>query len=236
MKSYLQKLPEFKIRCSQIGLIMTDSRDKKGIGKTVYSYLHQWIINNATGKHKEFTSAAMQKGTVMETEAIEYLSEVNNMGFLLKNETFYENDFCKGTPDLVLKDEILDIKCPEDVHTMPYFDDKIESIYEWQLIGYMGLTGKSKSRVIKVLMDAPDFYVENKARNKAYEIVNTTGAEFDDIYFDVYQETKERYTFSNLPKELRIKEIEVLFCKDKWQAINDRVMFCREVIKKIVNN
>lgn len=236
MKANYSDLKPFKARCSQLGIIMTNGTDKKTIGKTAITYLQEWLVSQVTGKQKEFTSMAMQKGTVLEDKAIEQYANYRNLGFVLKNEKHYSNDFIHGMPDIVLADTIIDIKCAEDVYTFGYFDDGMDKNHYWQLQGYMGLTGRKHAKIVKILLDAPDFYVDQKSRWKANELVNTTGADFDDIYYDIYTEMKERYTFEHLPIELRIKEIETEFDPIQWQAVQDRVNECREIIKQLIKN
>lgn len=236
MKLNYSDLKPFKARCSQLGMIMTNGTDKKSIGKTAISYLQDWVIGEATGKHKEFTSMAMQKGTFLEDRAIQQYAKYRNLGFVLKNQQHYSNDFIMGTPDVILSDTIIDIKCAEDVYTMPFFNNIMEKNHYWQLQGYMGLTGRKHAKIVKILLDAPEFYVDQKARWKANEIVNTTGAEFDDVFYDIYTETKERYTFEHIPIEMRCIEIETEFNPTQWDAIEYRVnVECRETIKQLVN-
>ena len=150
-------MKRFKIRCSAIGQIMKNGTDKKSMGETAKSYVEQWIKEQLYGRKKEFSNKYTTKWLSVEQDAIDYISDVLEYGFLLKNEENLSNDFLTGTPDIILNNFIIDIKSSWNCFTFPLFEDEIKNQdYVWQGQGYMALTGAETFRVIYVLMDTPE--------------------------------------------------------------------------------
>jgi len=81
---------------------------------------------------------------------------------VFKNEEMFTNDFIKGTPDLLIKDDagavinVPDIKSSWDIHT--FMDAKASDIskdYYWQGQAYCWLTGAPRATFCFVLVSAP---------------------------------------------------------------------------------
>jgi len=163
-----------KIRCSSLGKIMTNSKSKgEVLSQTAKTYLKELALEEKFGIKKDFSSRYTDKGNTQEDIAIEMASQVLNLPFALKNTEYFENDFVKGTPDLILEDEIIDIKCSWDGTTFPWFEDELPNKdYFWQLVGYMWLTGKYKSRVVYCLVDTPEDIVLDEIRRVAWSNVS----------------------------------------------------------------
>ena len=114
----------FKIRCSAIGSIMTDPRSKSDIlSKTTISYLQEWATQEIYGRRKEIKSKYFDKGNMVEAESIEFITHNLQLPFLtMKNEALFENEYLTGTPDVILEDEIIDVKNSWDCFTFPLFE------------------------------------------------------------------------------------------------------------------
>jgi len=91
-------LPEFKIRCSCIGQIMTNSRTKGQLSKTAQSYVETWIKEQIYKRRKVITTKYMEKGNMVEDRSIAFAGRVLNAD-ITKNEQRYENELLIGTPD-----------------------------------------------------------------------------------------------------------------------------------------
>jgi len=150
-------MEKFKIRCSAIGEIMTNSRKKGELSKGCQTYVQTWLKEQIYGRRQNISSKYLDKGNQLEDESINFLSDNSDYGFIIKNEQYYENDFLTGTPDIILKDEVIDIKNSWDCFTFPLFEKEIPNKgYWWQLQGYLALTGKSKASLIYTLMTTPE--------------------------------------------------------------------------------
>lgn len=202
------KIKEFKIRASAIGKIMTNPRSKtETLSKTCQSYLEQWTKEQLYGVEKEINSKYLSKGIEVETLAIDYYAEQKGLGFVLQNSESFEDEFMTGTPDLILKDTIIEIKSSWDCFTFPLFETDINKDYWMQCQGYMALTGKRKCKLVYTLQNTPD-----------------------ELEYD------EPFDYEHLPEYLRIKEFEIEYDPKFIESVADRVELCREYIEKLIFN
>lgn len=197
------QLNKFKIRCSAIGQIMTEPRSKsETLSQTCISYLEQWVKEQLYNTKKQINSKYLTKGQEVEVEAIEYYSEVKNLGFVLKNQDHFENEFITGTPDLITGDTVYDFKSSWDCFTFPLFETKVDKNYECQLQGYMNLTGLKKAKLVYTLQNTPE-----------------------ELQWD------EPIDYSIYPDYLRIKEFEIAYDPEFIERVNNRVIECRNYIE-----
>lgn len=187
---------QFKIRASAAGQIMTNPRSKREvISKTALTYVHDWLKERIYGHKKEINNKYVNKGLMLEDEAIDTAIELLDLQFVLKNEQSFENDWFIGTPDLIFENELIDVKCSWDCYTFPLFEKEIPTKdYYYQLQVYMALTGKRKARLVYVLLDTPQelsfepIETNYKAMDKKYRI-KTYDVEYND---EVIEELKQR--------------------------------------------
>lgn len=213
----------FKIRCSAIGQIMTESRSKKEfLSKTTKSYCENWFKEIIYNKRKEIKSKYLDKGNICEDDSIDFLS-THLDEFLVKNEEFFENDFMKGTPDMITPTHIYDVKNSWSWETFPLFSDDVNKDYWWQLQGYMALTGKDKAKLIYTLMDTPDELIESEY-NKAIKF-NSYDKSFDEF--------RAKFTYDNVEDKYRVKVYEFERDDEAISKIEARVVDCREYIFKL---
>lgn len=215
---------QFKIRCSALGEIM----GVKGLGKTGESYLQTWLKEQIYKRKKEFTSKYTDKGLIMEDDAIDLIAEYLDLGMIFKNDTQYSNDFFTGTPDITLKDKVIDIKNSWDCFSFPLLNDECPNKdYEWQLQGYMDLTGVNEALLIYCLMDAPESIIEQEARRECYRLG------ISELDIEIYNRIADKMTYSHLPMHLRIKVFTIKRDDKAIQSAKDRVLICRDYLKSI---
>ena len=98
----------------------------------------------------------LSKGIIMEDKAIELLSLHTGNNYS-KNEKHFSNDFITGTPDIIHDKKIIDIKCSWSKQTFPVFEEEAHNTqYEYQMRGYMVLTGCESAEVTYCLMTTPE--------------------------------------------------------------------------------
>lgn len=199
-------MSEFKIRASASGKIMSNPRNKSElIAQTTISYVQEYLKESIYGIRKQITSKYISKGLSLEDEAIDTAIDWLNLPFVIKNEKYFEDDYFCGTPDLILDDEVLDIKCSWSAFTFPLFEKEIPtSDYFYQLQVYMHLTGKSKARLVYVLLNTPE--------QLTYEQQND---------------------YSNLDKKLRIKTFSIDYDKSVIEDLQQRVLNIRNYISTL---
>ena len=223
-------MKEFKIRCSAIGKIMTNSRTKGQLSKTCQGYLEDYAIENMYGYSKDIWSKAIDKGIAVEDASIELAEEVLKMGAMSKNEEFYENEYLTGTPDVLNEDFVLDVKSSYDATTFPWFKKDVPNKdYYYQLQGYMELTGRRNSYLVYCLVDTPSDIVEDEVRRVHYKL-----KEIDDNPI-VRNAVEMQHNFDRVPKEQRIKCFEIAYDPEAIKKIYERVEECREYYQTLIH-
>lgn len=224
----MRNLPEFKIRCSSIGKIMTEPRTKgEGLlSKTCRTYLESWVNEIVYGRRIEFTSKQTSKGIEVEDDAIVYASGyIPEMGLSSKNTRRFTSQFLQGEPDVISTEYVFDVKSSWSHATFPLYAPGLpESDYEWQVLGYMALTGKTKGRVVYALMSMPEEMILREARYRL-------GQEYS---FEEYEEFAAQFRYDDLPPHLRLKEYEIQYDAEKIAAIEKRVLECRAYIQSVI--
>jgi len=209
-------LPEFRIRCSAIGQIMTNSRTKGQLSKTAQSYVDTWIKEQIYKRRKVITSKYMDKGNIVEDESISFAGRVLNID-IKKNEKRYADHYLIGTPDVITDDYVIDVKNSWDCFTFPLFFENVPNKdYFFQAQGYMALTGHHHYKLIYTLLDTPDSLIEREF-NYA-----------DTLDFDAFAKD---YRYSNIDDTYRIKIFEIERDDEVIDAIELRVMECRNYIE-----
>jgi hypothetical protein len=221
---------EFKIRCSQIGKIITMPKSKAAkeageLSSGAKTYCETWLKEQLYSRRKEFSSKYTQKGNEVEDNNIDFVAEFYDYGMLAKNEEYYTNEFLTGTPDVITKDTVIDIKSSWDCFTFPLFDTDIpNSDYYWQLQGYMALTGLNKASLIYVLSDTPMHLIEKEA----YFYCKNNG--YDELDMDILKEFVNKMTYSKIYNKLRVKRFDIEKDEKAIKLIENRVLACRNYI------
>jgi hypothetical protein len=224
-------MKDLKIRCSAIGKIMTSPRSKgEVLSATTKTYIKELVLEHKYGIKKEINSRYLDKGNQVEDMAIELAEEALDLGFVFKNELFFENDHLTGTPDIITDTLIVDVKSSWNGTTFPMFEDELPNKdYYWQLQGYMDLTGKHNAIVAYCLVDTPEDIVLDEIRRVAWAKKELEPSE------ETEQDVRSQHEFSHIPKDKRVKAF--LVEKDEhaiWQ-IKERVEQCREYYTELWN-
>ena len=220
-----------KVRCSQIGKIMTNPRTKgERLSQTTKSYILELAIQEKYGIHKEFWSRYTDKGNEVEDEAIKLVGEVLNVGFIYKNEERITNEYITGVPD-VNTDVLIDVKSSWDAFT--FFEKVVEDElknkdYYYQLQGYMWLTDKQEALLCYCLIDTPLQIVEDEIRREHWKqnLISESS--------DLREFVEDKHTFGHIPKEKRVKTHVVKRDDDVIEAIKTRIEECREYYNNLI--
>jgi hypothetical protein len=224
-------MKDLKIRCSAIGKIMTSPRSKgEVLSATTKTYIKELVLEHKYGIKKEINSRYLDKGNQVEDMAIELAEQALELGFVFKNELYFENDHLTGTPDIITDTLIVDVKSSWNGTTFPMFEDELPNKdYYWQLQGYMDLTGKHNAIVAYCLVDTPEDIVLDEIRRVAWAKKELEPSE------ETEQDVRSQHEFSHIPKDKRVKAF--LVEKDEhaiWQ-IKERVEQCREYYTELWN-
>lgn len=150
---------EFKIRASNLSRLL--NADEKGMRKLYQEWQTRQLLGTDYSGYN--ANPAILKGLTYEDLAVELVFK----GEAKKNEERFENDYMTGTPDVIHQEVVFDIK-NKFKHEGLVSLKEVPSIYYHQMQGYMALTGTTKSTLIFIYINAPEFLVEDEAPH--YEV------------------------------------------------------------------
>lgn len=198
----------FKIRASAAGKLMINPKAKtetETLSETTKTFLEESLKEQIYGVRKEIDSKYLTKGIELEDEAIDYVTTVLDLPFTIKNTQHFEDEYFTGSPDLILPDEVIDIKCSWDCFSFPLFEKVIPTKdYFYQLQVYMHLTGLKKARVVYVLLNTP--------QELSYS---------------------EAHDYSNVDTKNRIKCFEVEYSLEVIEVLIERVIESRKYLSSL---
>src|SRR5690625_1543229 len=220
------RMNPLKIRCSAIGKIMTNPRSKKEwLSKACTSYLCELYVKNAYGREQDIQTKYTKKGTQVEEDSLTLYSRYEKKIFI-KNEDWLQNDFITGTPDIVQKGVVHDIKSSWNIYT--FFQNKDSAVdkgYWWQLQGYMALTGARAGKLVYCLVNTPFGLIEQEKRSLMYK---TGMDEESDLYKEACREIEKLCVYDDIPVSERVIIQEVERDDKAIESIYKRVEECRK--------
>jgi len=210
---------------------MSAPRNKSEVlSQTAKTYIHEMVLQDKYGIRKEFSSRYTDKGNEVENESINLVNQVLDVGFIYKNEEYFENDWITGTPDVNTEQILLDVKSSWDGSTFPFFETEIPTKdYFYQLQGYMWLTGKQQSMLCYCLVDTPVDMVSSEVKRTHY-LLNKIE---EDI--ELTKEIESKHIFSHIPKNRRVKVFYVQKDEAVIERIKEQVELCREYYNTLIN-
>jgi len=219
----------YKFHCSSLPTLMTQPREKAKkeageLSETTKTALREIWIEETFGRKKFDTSNKFtEKGLLCEQDSLELVTSVYKRGFLAKNKDFLVNRYVCGTPD-VLKPILIDIKTSWDIWTFAKVDEKkAKSDYFWQLLGYMWLLGRKRSKLIYALVNTPEDIKEK-------ELYNLT---FKNITPEEQIKAEANYCFDDIPCKHRVKMYNFKFEMEKIQELKRTLDASRAYLKTI---
>lgn len=234
-------------RASQLGKLMTDARTKSGLSETTKSALLEVYVQQKYNRYKEISNKYIEKGIAVENDAIDMWRRHRNE-IVFKNEEMFANDFIKGTPDLLIKDDetglvvnVPDIKSSWDIHTfMDAKQNDISKDYYWQGQAYCWLTGAPRATFCYVLVSAPiEMINDEKYRlSRRLNLIDPQG----DPTFIKKAKSIERNMIYDMPRFMReYPDANLETPQDEWafdipiaERIHEKVVeFDPEAISKL---
>ena len=220
-----------KIRCSSLGKIMTSSRSKSEVlSQTAKTYVEELAKEHLFGIKKVFKSRYTDKGNEVEEKAIELTEDVLGFEFLTKNEDYYQNDWVKGTPDIITTSLVIDVKSSWSGDTFPFFESELPNKdYYYQVMGYMWLTGKKNALISYCLINTPEEIVNDEIRRTAWGKYEIEPSE------ETIRDVVALHSFDHIPKERRVKAFHVEYNEGVVNEMKTRIEHCKEYFNKLVN-
>lgn len=232
----MMNFSETLIRASSVGYLLTEPQSKADkeaglLSKTAQRHLLDIYIAEKYGRKKDVQTKQMKKGVAVEQDSIDLLAKYLDIP-LFKNEERFSNPYITGLPDIVKGNMIIDIKSSYDLWTfLGNLPDKLDSLYYWQLMSYMWLTGTEKGYIAYCLSNTPDNIIEQE---KYYLLKN----------MDVISEESPEYVKEALKLEFNMKfddidiaERVLLYKVDRNEddiiRIEQKVLKAREYLHEI---
>lgn len=195
-------MKEFKIRASGSGKIM----GVKGLGKTGQAFIEEWLKQQIYNTRKDISSKYLDKGNMCEEDSIDFIAHHKDYFGIHKNEQYFEDEYFCGTPDVITKDYLIDVKNSWDCFTFPLFETDVPNKdYFYQAQVYMHLTGVHKYKLIYTLLDTPE------------ELLYKS----------------EPTNYKAIDAKYRIKEFEIDYDPTVIEKMKERVLECREYVNQL---
>lgn len=196
------------------------------LSKGVKSHLESIHKSILFKRSKHITSKYLEKGIYVEEFSFSLLSNVDNV-FYIKNSERLRNEFIQGEPDNT-QGKIRDIKSSWDWSTFPMYEEEIpNSDYDWQLRGYMALTGLEEAELIYCLVDTPEHIIIKELSSFCFK----SGVK--ELTDELEKELRSNLTFNDIPENLRIKKFFIKRDKKKEDQIYKQVKLCRLYLKEL---
>lgn len=228
---------EWLIRPSGLKGLMAKGTNGALFGKTALKIIQEAVLMNKYNiMPEERTSKYTEKGIFNEKEgikmAIEYYGWFDVDPDAIKIRI--SNDYLSGEPD-VNTSILADIKCPFSAKTFPFFEVDPPD-YEWQLQGYMDLTGKNQAELIYCLTNTPEHVILDEIQKTTYRML--TREEYSDMTFSEIECIADQFIrnqskYDHIPLANRIKKFIVLRDDEKIKKIHQRIEDARLVYDEI---
>lgn len=215
-------------RCSKLGDLMTGAKNKSDLlGETCKAYLDEMVIFKKYGIKKDITSKYIEKGLLMETDSIGLLLAIDGIIYS-KNEERFSNGVITGEPDIIHEGKIIDVKTSWDLFSHVK-NKKINPKYEWQVLGYMELTGCKTAEVIHLLVDTPETLVQDEIRRTGWKLGMVEVPE------ELENDIRKNMMFEQVPLSERCIRFAVEYSEEKISKMYDKLQVCAEYIEKQMN-
>lgn len=227
---------ETLIRASSVGYLMTDPQSKADkeagmLSKTAQRHLLDVYIAEKYGRKRDIQTKQMKKGIEVEDQSIELLNKYWGTSYS-KNQDRYTNDFITGHPDILDSGKVVDIKSSYDLWTfLGNLPDKLDSLYYWQLMSYMWLTGTTKGHIAYCLSNTPFGIVEQEKRYllNRMDVISEESPE----YVKEANKLEFNMTFDDIDIAERVLVFTVERNEDDIVRIQNRVEKAREFLHEI---
>ena len=227
---------ETLIRASSVGYIMVDPQSKADkeagvLSKTAQRHLLDVYIAEKYGRKRDIQTKQMKKGIEVEDQSIELLNKYWGTSYS-KNQDRYTNGFITGHPDILDSSKVVDIKSSYDIWTfLGNLPDKLDSLYYWQLMSYMWLTGATKGHIAYCLSNTPFGIVEQEKRYllNRMDVISEESPE----YVKEAMRLEFNMTFDDIDVAERVLIFTVERNEDDIVRIQNRVEKAREFLHEI---
>jgi hypothetical protein len=209
-------------------------KDLEPLSQTAKSYLAKVYAEVKYGKRSidqlkgnKYT----EKGKLVEEDGIDLLCHIERR-MLRKNDERLTNEWLTGELDLFEGESIRkatfiwDIKCPFSTDSFfSLIGQPLNAEYEFQMQGYLDLTGCQEGAIAYTLVSAPAEMIQDELRKTFYKLGCVT--EEDPRYIAAKREIVNNMTFDDMPPEHRLLQFPVYRDQARIDKIHEKVEQCR---------
>jgi hypothetical protein len=221
---------------------MTEPQSKEAkaageLSETAKAELVKIYNQEKYGRRTEIITRYMDKGIQAEQDSIDLLSR-NDERIYIKNVYTIENEFIKGTPDVIssdMHDHMVAATSPEfviDIKTSWNLDSfqanehkKVDKDYYWQIMGYMALTGAIRGEICYCLVNTPASILNGELYRLQSRMDVATNENPD--FKIAAAELEFNHIFDDIPEDERIIRIPVDYNEEEIQKVYAKVEKCR---------
>jgi hypothetical protein len=218
-------------RCSSLGKIMTEPRNKSEVlSATCIEELNRIYIEHKYGKKKTIENKYLEKGTLQEESSITLYSMFKKKPFR-NNKKRMSNSFITGEWDILDSELTIDIKTSWDIWSFwKNKNSQPDKNYVCQLNGYMDLNGTKAAKIAYCLVSSPESLIEREIKSMWYKL-GCPDIE-SDIYIEMSQEIVSNMTYDEMPVKDRVIEIDVPKDEKLIESIYNRIELCRNYMSQ----
>ena len=226
---------EIKIHCSSLGKILTNPKSKADIEEgnlsaTAKSHLIEVYARELYDFKKELNNKYVNKGWEVEPEAIEELS-LQVRYPMEKNEEVFSSEYFVGTPDVITKNMVFDVKSSYDWITfLSNIPSELDPMYVAQVNGYLDLLGYDTGYIAYVLLDTPES-IRNKEKFYLLSSMDVISEE-SPSFVKAWEEKEKNMIFSNHPIEERMLLFEVKKDQELLERAKQKVIKARQFLEE----
>ncbi len=223
-------------------LIKKENGTKIFLSDTAIAYLmeeYAWQTQKMVRINKELEISQMEKGKIVEPESVNLLCITDGVLYNYNHEKIrVYNDYLSGEVDAYLGDSIMSATTIPDVKSIwdyPTFlckkNEPISKANDWQVKGYMKITGAQHGFVADCLIDTPE-YVINKLKWQLFNKVEAA-TEFSPEFVERWEVIQHSMKFDHIPPRMRVNKKKVEPMTDEQEAkLYDRVKYARDYLWK----
>lgn len=172
-----QKLLESIQKLNTDLLELEKHKDEKPLSATVKKLLAESHREIVWKRYESIGSKYTKKGNTQEDEGISIFHKIHpEFVFPERNTERFKNAFLTGMPDMKDQGIVIpfDIKCPWDWKTLPYPEEELDEVYQYQNFGYVDLF-KDKLKTdtwttFSVLVNTPPRLIEQEMNHLWYNL------------------------------------------------------------------
>lgn len=226
---------EILIHCSSIGKLIIEPKSKQdkeegNLSATAKSHLIEVYARELYDFKKELNNKYITKGNEVEQQGIDELS-LQLRYPIEKNEEVFSSEYFIGTPDVITKNMVFDVKSSYDWLTfLSNIPSELDPMYEAQVNGYLDLLGYDTGYIAYVLLDTPES-IRNKEKFYLLSSMDVISEE-SPSFVKAWEEKEKNMIFSNHPIEDRILLFEVKKDQELLEKAKQKVVKARQFLEE----